>query len=220
MPNHGSCLLGSINLVNFVNTPFKDGAKFNYLDFFETAKIFTRMLDNVVEINGLPLKEQRDELTRKRRHGMGILGLGSALAMMCIRYGSPEAVEFTENVMKELVRAGWEAADELSHEKGPAPVFEEEFEITSEILQKLQSFGTRDEDYFRLGDKIQGSELFIYSPYIQRLNKEGLITNDQMTQFEYTGPRFSHHTAIAPTGTLALTLGNNVSGGVEPSFAL
>jgi len=39
--------------------------------------IFTRMLDNVVEINGLPLEEQRKEIMRKRRHGMGYLGLGT-----------------------------------------------------------------------------------------------------------------------------------------------
>ena len=43
----------------------------------KVVKIFTRMLDNVVEINGLPLEQQRDEIMRKRRHGMGFLGLGS-----------------------------------------------------------------------------------------------------------------------------------------------
>ena len=211
LPPHGSCLLGSINLVNFVRYPFTDKVEFDFVGFFETAKIFTRMLDNVVEINGLPLQEQRDELTRKRRHGMGVLGLGSALTMLEIRYGSPDAVQFTERVMKELVRAGWEAADELSHEKGPAPVFEETFKLTPEIEEMCGSYNDKLE--------VSGAELFVASPYIKFLHKEGLITEDQVTQFTYTGPRFSHHTAIAPTGTLALTLGNNVSGGVEPSFA-
>ena len=42
-------------------------------------RVFTRMLDNVVEINGLPLEKQRDEIMRKRRHGMGFLGLGSTI---------------------------------------------------------------------------------------------------------------------------------------------
>jgi ribonucleoside-diphosphate reductase alpha chain len=42
------------------------------------VRVFTRMLDNVVEVNGLPLQQQRDEIMRKRRHGMGFLGLGSA----------------------------------------------------------------------------------------------------------------------------------------------
>lgn len=47
------------------------------------------MLDNVVEINQLPLQKQREEIESKRRHGMGFLGLGSALTMLGIRYGSP-----------------------------------------------------------------------------------------------------------------------------------
>ena len=45
------------------------------------------MLDNVVEINGLPLGKQRDEIARKRRHGMGFLGLGSTLTMLGMKYG-------------------------------------------------------------------------------------------------------------------------------------
>ena len=50
-------------------------------------KIFTRMLDNVVEINGLPLEEQRNEIERKRRHGMGYLGLGSCITMLVCGMG-------------------------------------------------------------------------------------------------------------------------------------
>ncbi len=52
------------------------------------VSVFTRMLDNVVEINGLPLQGQRDEIQRKRRHGMGFLGLGSTLTMLRMKYGS------------------------------------------------------------------------------------------------------------------------------------
>ena len=58
------------------------------------------MLDNVVEINGLPLEQQRAEITRKRRHGMGYLGLGSSLSMMQIVYGDDESLKFTEEVTK------------------------------------------------------------------------------------------------------------------------
>ena len=58
------------------------------------VKVFTRMLDNVVEINGLPLAPQRDEIMRKRRHGMGFLGLGSTITMLCMKYGSKKSVAF------------------------------------------------------------------------------------------------------------------------------
>ena len=59
--------------------------------FRKVVKVFTRMLDNVVEINGLPLPLQRDEIHRKRRHGMGFLGLGSTITMLRMKYGEPGA---------------------------------------------------------------------------------------------------------------------------------
>src|SRR5690606_4607594 len=76
LPPYGACLLGSINLTKFVRNPFTDRAEFDWEEYKEVVRVFTRMLDNVVEINGLPLEEQRAEIMRKRRHGMGFLGLG------------------------------------------------------------------------------------------------------------------------------------------------
>ena len=98
LPPYGSCLLGSVNLTRFVADPFTDEARFDWDEFRKVVKVFTRMLDNVVEINGLPLPQQRDEIQRKRRHGMGFLGLGSTITMMRMKYGEPDAVEFTEEV--------------------------------------------------------------------------------------------------------------------------
>ena len=102
----------------------------------EVVRVFTRMLDNVVEINGLPLERQRDEILRKRRHGMGFLGLGSTITMLGLRYGSKESVAFTEDVTREMAVAGWQSALELAREKGPAPIMNEEFTVTTEMLRK------------------------------------------------------------------------------------
>ena len=82
--------------------PFTEQAAFDWSAFRKVVAIFTRMLDNVVEINQLPLARQREEIISKRRHGMGFLGLGSALTMLRIRYGSAAAVAFTEQVSQEL----------------------------------------------------------------------------------------------------------------------
>src|SRR5688572_18719243 len=79
LPPYGSCLLGSVNLTRFVKNAFTDFAEFDWNEYREVVKIFTRMLDNVVEVNGLPLEQQRNEIMRKRRHGMGFLGLGSTI---------------------------------------------------------------------------------------------------------------------------------------------
>jgi ribonucleoside-diphosphate reductase alpha chain len=84
LPPYGSCLLGSVNLTKFVRDPFTSEASFDWEQYAEVVKVFTRMLDNVVEINGLPLEGQRKEIEYKRRHGMGFLGLGSAITLLCM----------------------------------------------------------------------------------------------------------------------------------------
>jgi ribonucleoside-diphosphate reductase alpha chain len=71
LPPYGSCLLGSVNLTRFVRDPFTPQAHFDWDEYREVVRVFTRMLDNVVEVNGLPLAPQRAEILRKRRHGMG-----------------------------------------------------------------------------------------------------------------------------------------------------
>ena len=117
LPPYGSCLLGSINLTRFVLNPFTEEARFDWAEFRKVVRVFTRMLDNVVEINGLPLPLQRQEISRKRRHGMGFLGLGSSITMQRMRYGDAAAVEFTEEISKQLALAGWEAGLELALRK-------------------------------------------------------------------------------------------------------
>jgi len=214
LPPYGSCLLGSINLTKFVEKPFTDEAAFDWDAFRKVVKVFTRMLDNVVEINGLPLPQQRNEIQRKRRHGMGFLGLGSTITMMRMRYGDPASVEFTEEVAKQLALAGWEEGLELAQEKGPAPIMSENFEVTEEHLRKRPEMRA---DGYQAGDKVPGRILHAkYSRYMQRVAAENPELVEKLAE---TGARFTHHSSIAPTGTISLSLANNASNGIEPSFA-
>jgi ribonucleoside-diphosphate reductase alpha chain len=109
------------------------------------------MLDNVVEINGLPLEKQRQEIVRKRRHGMGFLGLGSTLTMLKMKYGSKPSLEFTESISREMALAGWEVGLELAKEKGPAPIMDEDFTVTAEMLRKRPEMA---EDGYKLGQNL------------------------------------------------------------------
>jgi ribonucleoside-diphosphate reductase alpha chain len=214
LPPYGSCLLGSVNLTRFVRHAFTDQAEFDWNEYREVVKIFTRMLDNVVEVNGLPLEGQRNEILRKRRHGMGFLGLGSAMTLLRMKYGSPESVQFAEDVSREMAVAGWEAALELAREKGPAPIMNEEFTVTGEMLRKRPEMAR---DGWKIGSKIPGRVLHArYSRYMQRV---GSVAPALVEQLALVGARFTHHTSIAPTGTISLSLANNASNGIEPSFA-
>ncbi len=214
LPPYGSCLLGSVNLTRFVSKPFTAESAFDWENFRKVVKLFTRMLDNVVEINGLPLPQQRNEILRKRRHGMGFLGLGSTTTMLRMKYGEPAAVKFTEEVARQLALAGWEEGLELSEEKGPAPIMNETFEVTDEMLRKRPEM--RDDGY-QVGDKVPGRILHArYSRYMQRVATEAPELVEKLAE---VGARFTHHSSIAPTGTISLSLANNSSNGIEPSFA-
>lgn len=214
LPPYGSCLLGSINLTQFVRNPFTQDASFDWDTYRDVVAIFTRMLDNVVEINGLPLEQQRREITSKRRHGMGYLGLGSTLTLLGIRYGSPESLSFTEDVTREMALTGWRTALNLAQEKGPAPILEQDFVITAALMRLRPEL---ERDGIRIGDRIKGKVLHArYSRYMQRIAQ---IDPQLVEQLAETGARFTHHTSIAPTGTIALSLANNASNGIEPSFA-
>ncbi len=214
LPPYGSCLLGSVNLTRFVRDPFGPKAHFDMDEYREVVKVFTRMLDNVVEVNGLPLEQQRAEIMSKRRHGMGFLGLGSTLAMLKLRYGSDEAVAFTEDVSREMALAGWEVALELAKEKGSAPVLQQDYTVTGDMLRKRPEMVR---DGYKIGDSIPGRVLHAkYSRYMQRVAEVAPELVDALAE---TGARFTHHTSIAPTGTISLSLANNASNGIEPSFA-
>ena len=214
LPPYGSCLLGSVNLTRFVLDPFTDRARFDWETFREVVTVFTRMLDNVVEVNGLPLGPQRDEIMRKRRHGMGYLGLGSTLTMLRIRYGSEASTEFAERVTREMAITGWKTALSLSREKGPAPLMEESFPVTAEMLAQRPEMAR---DGMAVGDRVKGKVLHArYSRYMQRLAE---VEPELVDALAEQGVRFTHHTSIAPTGTISLSLANNASNGIEPSFA-
>ncbi|MFQ2276348.1 adenosylcobalamin-dependent ribonucleoside-diphosphate reductase [Aeromonas hydrophila] len=214
LPPYGACLLGSVNLTRFVRDPFTEQAAFDWSAFRKVVAIFTRMLDNVVEINQLPLAKQREEIISKRRHGMGFLGLGSALTMLRIRYGSAAAVAFTEQVSQELAMTGWRESLALAKDKGPAPIMEQEFEVTGKLLRLRPEMAA---DGIKLGDKVKGKVLHArYSRYMQQVAE---VDPALVAELAEVGGRFTHHSSIAPTGTISLSLANNVSNGIEPSFA-
>jgi ribonucleoside-diphosphate reductase alpha chain len=109
---------------------------------------------------------------------------------------------------------GWKAALALSREKGPAAIMNECFTVTEEMLRQRPEMKT---DGLRVGDEVEGRVLHArYSRYMQRIAQ---IEPELVDALAEEGARFTHHTSIAPTGTISLALANNASNGIEPSFA-
>jgi ribonucleoside-diphosphate reductase alpha chain len=206
LPPYGSCLLGSIMLHKFVVNAFTDDAYFDFDKFRKCIRIFVRMLDNVVELAALPLPQQQAEIENKRRHGMGYMGLGSALAMMGIKYGSSQAIEFTEEVSKELAMTGFDEGVSLAIEKGMAPILEREFD--AQDVRKYAELNGNTNLPSKLPKKLMGKDLLVMSHYFDpwRTDSRG---KEILKRISEHGCRFTHHSSIAPTGTISASYGEN-----------
>ena len=193
LPPNGSCLLGSLNLAKYVYNPFNvDGqSHFDIDQLAVDVMLASEALDNVVEHHGLIVEGQIDELTSKRRHGLGITGVGSMLAMMGYRYGSEGSLVLMKEIMSNMLNSSIISNVDLARTKGKAPIFDD-FNI-DEIFSK---------ENMRNYPK----------PFAMALSKHRSIISEH-------GFRFSHMLSIAPTGTISF-ISNNVSSGIEPIFSL
>jgi len=132
LPDGGVCLLGSINLVHFIN-----GRDWDYEKLKEIIPVQVRMMDNVNDLSHVPLQIQKKNMIQKRRIGMGLLGYGSALMIMGIRYGSDEAIAITENLMSFIANQAYQASAILAKEKGPFKLYNSDEIYYSKFINRL-----------------------------------------------------------------------------------
>ncbi|MBK9497007.1 MAG: adenosylcobalamin-dependent ribonucleoside-diphosphate reductase [Xanthomonadales bacterium] len=137
LPPYGCCDLGSVNLTRYVIAPFTRMARFDFDGFAAEVPEAVRFLDNVLDATVWPLEKQKAEAQAKRRIGIGYYGLGSALLMLGVRYGSDESVAFTERVTRTLMEAAYNASVDLAIERGPFPALETEKYLNSGFAKRL-----------------------------------------------------------------------------------
>jgi ribonucleoside-diphosphate reductase alpha chain len=143
------CCLGSINVTQFVH-----GDSFDYDAIEKYTRYMVRFLDNVNSYSSAPLPEYEDSMKKKRRIGLGVMGWGSALFMMKIRFGSKRAAEIREKMMSTIARTAYKASIDLAEEKGmftycnpekhAAGVFIQQLGLSQEYLDKLLRVGIRN----------------------------------------------------------------------------
>ncbi len=124
LPPYGACLLGSINLAQFVAKPFTPDASLDMGRLEERVRTAVRLLDNVIDISNYPLPQQKQEAKAKRRIGLGVTGLADALIFAGMRYGSEAAQKAAETWMAAVERAAYLASTELARERGAFPLFD------------------------------------------------------------------------------------------------
>ena len=120
LPAGGSCLLGSINLSEFVRNPFSESADFDFEELKKCVTASVYALNEVLE-EGLPLHplpEQRESVEKWRQIGLGIMGLADALIKLGVTYGQKETVDICDKIGFVMADTAIAASALLAKEKG------------------------------------------------------------------------------------------------------
>jgi ribonucleoside-diphosphate reductase alpha chain len=142
LPPFGACLLGSINLVRFVEAisgPRAGGPRYK-LDLRSLAQVLgpvVRALDNVVDVAMYPLPEQRQSAIANRRMGLGLMGVANALEACGAPYGTQEYIEMQSAVMTVLKNEAYNASAQLAKEKGVFPNYRPELYPDRPFIKSL-----------------------------------------------------------------------------------
>ena len=128
LPKYGSCLLGSINLSEFVKHPFTDDASFNYESFDSCVWKSIIALNNVLD-EGMPLHplpQQRQSVKEWRQIGLGIMGLADMLIKMGITYGGSMSLSICDSIGYHMINAALQSSAMLAHDFGTYPAYDED----------------------------------------------------------------------------------------------
>ncbi|NCQ51899.1 adenosylcobalamin-dependent ribonucleoside-diphosphate reductase [archaeon] len=155
----GICCLGTLNLTQFLNK-LKTG--FDLDKFKVYVSYLVRFLDNVNSISDAPLPEYLYSMRNKRRIGCGVMGWGSALFMLKIKFGSIEADSLREELMNTYARIAYETSIDLAIEKGMFSLCEPQKHAKGLFVNKL---GLSDEYMYKLATTgIRNSSLLSQQP--------------------------------------------------------
>lgn len=145
LPAGGSCLLGSINLSEFVCCPFTDNAYFDIDKFNDAVKTAVIGLDEVLD-EGLeyhPLEEQRECVRKYRQIGLGVMGIADMLIKLGVVYGSDESLEICSAIAHNMFNNALYQSAMLAKENGPFPEYKD-------IMLKSPIFKNADENVMDL----------------------------------------------------------------------
>lgn len=155
LPAGGSCLLGSLNLSEFVKEPFTKNAYFDYEDFKDAVKKAVKALNEVLDEGQPlhPLEEQQNSVSRWRQIGLGIMGLGDMLIKLGIKYGTETAVATCDKIGATLADTAILASALLAKDEGTFPKYNADeilkseyfiYNTTEETKEAVKKYGLRN----------------------------------------------------------------------------
>ncbi len=146
LPAGGSCLLGSINLSQFVEDEFTENAEFDFDGFRKCVAASVKALNEVLD-EGLPLhplQEQRESVKKWRQIGLGIMGLADAMIKLGVTYGEDDAIKLCDKIGFAMADAAISASAKLAKEQGAYPGFNKEEVMSTEFFLVNTTEHTRE----------------------------------------------------------------------------
>ena len=141
LPGWGVCNLGHLYLASFTKETAKDDIgpvyEMDWDELKRSARLLTRFLDNVIDLTPYHFKENEDNQKSERRIGGGTLGLGELLIKLRLRYGSEEALDFTDSLFKTITTEMYKESSRLAKERGNFPKFEAEKYLNSGFMKNM-----------------------------------------------------------------------------------
>lgn len=136
LPSGGSCLLGSINLAEFVIQPFGISATFDSNKFKacvrESVIALNQVLDEGLDLH--PLQEQKISVDKYRQIGLGVMGIGDMLIKMNMRYGSDESIDLCKFIARTMLNEAVKQSSLLAKEYGPFKEYKKEAILKSKFF--------------------------------------------------------------------------------------
>lgn len=127
LPKHGACCLASINVSNLVKEPYTENAWFDFDEFEGAVSCGIETLDKLIDENYMrhPLKEQQEMSWNYRNVGLGVMGYATMLMKLGMRYGSADAIRFTDELFRYMFRSAVIESNRLARAKGPFPKYKD-----------------------------------------------------------------------------------------------
>jgi len=159
---YDSCRLLAINLYSYVVNPFTDKSYFDWKKFKQHVIYAERFMDDIVDLESEKIqmilskiesdpepenikRVEREtwskimEMTLKgRRTGLGVTSEGDMLAALGLRYGTPEATDFSTEVHKNLAISAYKSSAIMAKERGTFSVYNYEKELNNPFIQRLK----------------------------------------------------------------------------------
>lgn len=164
LPAGGSCLLGSINLSEFVLNPFTNEATIDYSSLVDAVKKAVRALNDVLDEGAAlhPLEEQRNSVRNWRQIGLGTMGLADMLIKLGLIYGSVSALGMTQEVYKTIAQAAVGESLSLAIDKGMYPECNPKLLAESSFINSIGLPQSVIEDISKYG--LHNSQLLTCAP--------------------------------------------------------